>query len=125
MRWITYSSGIAILNLLFMNWAMASVDSIGPNGINSINLALTGNGVDIGQVETGRPGSENVDTDLSSSNLYHTAVDPADVFRRHPENLHFVANANNGAEVTSHAVEIAGIMISTDAVARGVAPEAD
>jgi hypothetical protein len=116
--------GFAVLSTVpSPTWA--SVDSNGPNGINSSALSLTGNGVAIGQVELGRPGSKNFDTNPLSGPLYHTAVTPADVFRRHPQNLNFVANPDNGNEITAHAVQIAGLIISTDETARGVSPEAD
>jgi hypothetical protein len=47
-------------------------------------------------------------------------VNPADVFFRNP--LNFVADADDASEmVTPHAEQIAGIMISKDAVATGVA----
>jgi hypothetical protein len=119
-----FGIGYAIL-VLHGSWAEASVDSNGPNGINSSALSLTGDGVAIGQVENGRPGSQSFDTNPLSGPLYHVAVTPAGVFRRHPQNLHFIANPDNGAEISAHAVQIAGLMISTDPTAKGVAPEAD
>lgn len=43
--------------------AWASADSIGPNGINSSGLPLTGMGVDIGQAEDFRPGDPGTGKD--------------------------------------------------------------
>lgn len=97
----------------------ASQESIGPNGIHSNVLNLTGNGVAIGQLELGRPGDPNFDTDMA---LFNSTVEPEMVFRRGL--LGFDASADNVLEVSAHAVEVAGIMISTDAIATGVAPGA-
>jgi hypothetical protein len=115
---------VGILSLT-VRAAIGSLESIGMNGINSVDLPLTGAGIDIGQVEIGRPGDKDIDTHPLSANLYHTDVNPADVFRRHPDNVTFVANADSGGEVSAHAVQIAGLMISTHATARGVAPDAE
>ena len=52
--------------------------SIGPDGIQSAGLGLTGNGVAIGMVEDNRPG----DAGLDSANMRNTHVDPAAVFVR-------------------------------------------
>ena len=43
--------------LLVSKVTIASHDTIGPNGINSEDLELTGEGVSIGQVEIERPGT--------------------------------------------------------------------
>ena len=42
--------------LLFPSFAQADNVTAGPNGINSRGLGLNGQGVNIGQVELGRPG---------------------------------------------------------------------
>lgn len=112
---------VAISILFGVNTVFGSQDSIGPNGIHSNVLSLTGNGVEIGQVEIGRPGDPNFDT--GSPTLFNTTVDPAMVYNR--EFVNFQATANRAAEITPHAVDVAGIMISTDGTATGVAPEAD
>ncbi len=43
--------------LPFTGVAHADIATIGPNGINSTATGLNGDGVAIGQVESGRPGS--------------------------------------------------------------------
>lgn len=95
---------------------IASVDTIGPNGTNSAVLDLTGDGVAIGQVESGRPGKPGMDNAL----FVHSSVVPVQVY----------VQTQSGAGITDmatteHAVRVAGVMISTDAVATGVATEAD
>ena len=62
--------------------AIASEESIGPLGIDSASLALNGGDVGIGQVELGRPGSQNFDTAMGAGTLYHISVNPVQVFRR-------------------------------------------
>jgi hypothetical protein len=94
----------------------ASQDTIGPNGINSAALDQTGDGVAIGQVETGRPGKPGMD----NAQLVHSSVVPAEVYVR---TLGGAAITNTA--ITEHAVNVAGIMNSTDAVATGVAFGAD
>jgi hypothetical protein len=97
--------------------AYGSADSIGPHGINSSSLPLTGAGIGIGQVELYRPGDPDIDT---NGNFYHSDVNPKDVFFRNPGN--FIAEADDASEmVTQHAEQIAGIMISKNATATGVA----
>ncbi|MCI0333494.1 MAG: S8 family serine peptidase [Planctomycetes bacterium] len=88
---------------------MAFADSvtIGPRGINSAGLGLTGSGVVIGQVEQGRPGSLEAGDDLAHRN---TTIEPADVFiKNNPGNP-----APNSSDVRPHSEEVAGVMISTD-----------
>jgi hypothetical protein len=43
--------------------AIASTDSVGPDGINSANLPLTGLGISIGQLELRRSGDPDIDDD--------------------------------------------------------------
>lgn len=102
--------GIAIgFVLLFASMAFADSYSIGPNGINSAGLGLTGAGVKIGQVEEGRPGDADVGDDLAHRN---TTTNPAGVFIKNS-----LGNAPpNTVDVHSHAQEVAGVMISTSVV---------
>jgi len=108
----TVVCAIAVVGLL-ATIARASLDSIGPNGINSVGLLdfdgvpLTGSGVVIGQVEQGRPGDEQVGDDLAHRN---TTTDPTDVFlQNNPGDP-----PPNDANVRNHAQQVAGVMISTD-----------
>jgi Subtilase family len=84
----------------------ASQDSIGPNGINSAGLGLTGAGVTVGQVENLRPGKPGFD---SAANCCNADVIPTGVFfRDQPMN----ASINQGVG-GNHAIAVAGVMIST------------
>lgn len=101
--------------------AIASTLTIGPDGINSSNLTLAdgltpldGDGIAIGQVEPGRPAMMGVD----AANTLHASVNPTAVFRQ--DGGATVADLNNAVE-SSHAMRVAGILISNDATARGVA----
>jgi len=105
--------------------AFGSDESVGGNGINSAITGLTGQGVAIGQVELGRPGSRLFDTLPQSLGLLHVEVRPKEVFARQPNNSSFDATPNEQSEVSSHAVEVAGIMISKNPVGIGVAPDGD
>ena len=111
--WITVSF-LVVISLFRLNAAMASLDSIGPNGINSAGLTLpdgatplTGDLIFIGQVEEIRPGVEG--TDLPAN--VNSSIDPFRV--RLQDDDPIVANSNIGA---GHATRVAGVMISTDAV---------
>lgn len=116
---------VTLLLTILSTSAYSSQDSIGPNGINSSGLALDGDGVGIGQVENARPGSQIFDTAIGAETLYNTAVTPTDVFFRHTDNVTFTATPNAGGEVGLHAIEMASVMISTDATTKGVSPGAD
>ena len=106
--------------------AIASVDTIGPNGIDSAGLT-TANGlpldggavgsvnpVAIGQVELSRSADYTFDTDPM---LYNTDVNPAGVFRLRYTPVTFAATPNAMDEIGGangqHALEVAGVMIST------------
>jgi hypothetical protein len=82
---------------------MADSYSIGPKGINSAGLGLTGAGVRIGQVERGRPGDAGNGDDAAHRN---STTNPLDVFI---QNIPGDPPAN--AEVGAHAQEVAGVMI--------------
>jgi hypothetical protein len=95
--------------LLLASMTFADSNTIGPNGINSAGLGLTGAGVRIGQVERGRPGDADVGDDLAHHN---TTTNPAGVFIQNiPGNA-----PPNTADVRPHAQEVAGVMISTSTV---------
>lgn len=102
------------------SFVIASTDTLGINGINAAGLLdfngmlLDGSGVDIGQVEGSRPGDPSFDTDGS---LFHSKVDPAQVFMRSSPPLSFDPTVNdpNQSEINAHAVWVAGVLISTDA----------
>jgi hypothetical protein len=49
--------------------AQASLDSIGPNGINSRALNLDGMGIAVGQVEPARPGKHGYDSVATCCNV--------------------------------------------------------
>jgi hypothetical protein len=107
-----------VSTVLACNPTRASQDSIGPNGIesdgllNAVGNPLTGSGMSIGMVEQGRVGIAGTD---SSANLNST-LDPEAVFRQEL--------SPNTADVLDHSTQVAGVMISTDATATGVAPGA-
>ena len=84
--------------------------STGVNGINSQGLGLTGAAIGIGQTEVERPGLPGFDNAANS----HPNVIPAGVFL---QDAPAIANVNT----ENHAEEVAGVMISTDAVDLSVA----
>jgi subtilisin family serine protease len=92
----------------------AGEDSIGSNGIDSASLNLTGADIAIGQVEPFRPGQNGYDTD---ANCCNSTIQPSGVFVRD-----MIAGVN--ASIGEHAILVAGVMISTDGTATGVAGEA-
>jgi len=103
--------------------AWASSESNGPNGIMSVGLRdfdgalLSGQGIDIGQVEATRTGKSTTDTDVN-------CCEPSTI----PEQVYFldhVAAANEGLTINFHPMWVAGVMISTDTTARGAATGAN
>ncbi len=98
--------------------ALASKRTIGPDGINSAGLSdfngvpLNGAGIDIGQVELFRPGDPNFDTD---DTLFNSFVNPAGVYFREGSTPGFAATLDDpmGNEIDPHAVQVAGVMISS------------
>jgi Subtilase family len=119
-----------VVSALLASPAVASQDSVGPNGINSASLSgadgqpLTGAGVGIGQVDIQRPGDVDVGDDLDHRN---TTVDPEAVYERdqpNPPPANPPANSNPINIEGSHAEWVAGVMISSDPSSTGVAPEA-
>ena len=98
---------VAACALVLAASAQASTDTIGPNGINSVALGLTGAGVVIGQVEQARPGDVDIGDDPNHSN---TTTDPAGVFEQDNPGV-----PPDDDEVRNHAQEVAGVIISSDA----------
>lgn len=78
-EWRSTCAGM-VISALLASVAAASQDSIGPNGINSAGLhdfkgnLLDGTGVDIGQVEPGRPGKDPPDDPATKSDCCNTDV---------------------------------------------------
>ncbi len=114
---------IAAIGLLVTQTVYGDAASIGPNGINSAGIALTGAGIGIGQAELYRPGDPIGPGDPlldTMVNFYNTAVRPKEVFFH--SGASFTAHADMASEMpTPHAEYVSGIMISNDPVATGVA----
>lgn len=113
---------IAIALLLFAASASASSFSRGPAGANAAFLRspdpntdfLTGAGVNVGQVEIGRPPKDGLD---SPANL-NSEVDPVEVYRK---NLQLTAPTGANANLADHATWTAMTMVGS---LSGAAPEA-
>ncbi len=91
--------------LLFASTIHADSRSIGPAGINSAGLGLTGAGVRIGQVEQGRPGDADNGDNAANRN---STTNPFDVFIQNN-----TGDPPANAEGRPHAQQVAGVMIST------------
>jgi len=113
----------------------ASEETIGPNGINSAGLTLpngiplTGAGIGIGQVESRRPGDPTQPSGMpfdTTGSLINSSVDPEEVFfarYANPSNpssasgavtFNATANPSPQDEISTHGVQVAGVIISTD-----------
>ncbi len=110
-------SAVAILVVLFAGTAHGSQVTVSSVGISSTNLPrfdgpiLTGLGIGIGQVEPHRPGDDDAFDDMAHRN---SSVDPEAVFRRTGP------PTPNEMGTEEHGSWVAGVMISTDTLARGV-----
>ena len=113
MRVMMFSGSVVAL-FSVVEVAFGSADSIGPNGIQANGLGLTGMGISIGQVERGRPGLPSFDSPANSN----VSITPAAVFLRDG------AATANSSNVATHAEQVAGVLISTDVIRRGVATSA-
>ena len=103
---------VPLVTFFLTGYVSASVDSIGPNGINSNGLTaggmLTGAGIGIGQVELSRPGKRVADGGFDSPANANSSINPTDVFIRTTGGIS-IANMN----ISDHAEQVAGVMIST------------
>ncbi len=108
--------------------AAASTLTIGPDGINSAGLTLAdgttlldGSGIGIGQVEHGRPA-----TTADAAGTQNSSVNPTAVFRQNgpPTAADLIDTNLSDGDFAEHAMQVAGVMISTDPLAKGVAPGA-
>ncbi len=122
-------SAVALSFLLLASVPSYADSGVGPNGIDATGLmlpngtVLTGAGIGIGQVEGLRPGKSTMDGGPDDATNSASTVVPAQVYMRTA-----VANAN-GFRVrdifgVGHAQQVASVMISTDNMAPGVAPDA-
>jgi hypothetical protein len=109
--------------------SLVLADSVtnGAAGISIPTIGLDGSNIDIGQIEENRPGDPDFDTNPS---LYNSSVNPAQVYWRMP-GTPTTFNASNGPDASfevsldHHATKVAGILISTDAGLKGIAPAAN
>ncbi len=103
----------------------ASVETNSAVGINSVGVPYTGKGISIGQVEFERPGKFGFDN-VSNSNF---GTIPKEVFllddRISPTANSFVEIFDPTPPNIAHANQVAGVMISKDPFAPGVARDAD
>jgi subtilisin family serine protease len=108
---------------------MASEFTVGINGINSAGLELTGNGIPIGQVESGRPGKPMKDNAM----WVHDQVQPFEVYAgtgvdtANSAHVTWTEETPDSQKYGRHATQVAGVMIgkkTPDASVQGVAPDA-
>jgi len=106
--------GILLTTTMLESGTLGSQESIGPKGINSTAIPLTGGGVPIGQVEGRRSGKKDYDLDENSSEF----IDPLHVMRQNMTSM-------PDMDIDDHATWVAGVMISNEPTVRGgVAPGA-
>ncbi|MEX2168423.1 MAG: S8 family serine peptidase [Pirellulales bacterium] len=135
MNGLTRMYPVVCMVVLLTGAVQASTDTIGPNGISSAGLTdfngdpLTGEGISIGQVELLRPGKPGFD---NNSNANFGTVPTAvylldDRIAPTPNSMGEIFDPGNPPAVPpfAHATAVAGVMISTDEFAPGVAPDAD
>ncbi len=109
--WVKLSGWmVVVVALVLVPRVGADPTTVSTNGIHSTGLGLTGAGISIGQMEPGRPGLPGFDAATNS----HPNVVPTGVFAT---NQAAVADQN----ISDHAEEVAGVMISTQAATIGVA----
>ena len=118
MRYLT----TVLLTVVAMSAHGASY-TVDENGIDALSTGLNGDGIEIGQVEPGRPGMKDYDT---NPNLYTTNAIPKRVYEDgNPAAINNLLTITHGDH---HANKVAGIMIGTDdpfPIYRGAAPAAN
>jgi subtilisin family serine protease len=126
-NWLQRSSLVSVLLMISGEQVIGSTDSIGPAGIDSASLPYTGAGISIGQVEPERP----TDPDLDDPNNSNFFTDPEQVFLLNGS-PNPTANAQDEIfdidppnDPDPHATHVAGVMISGDSFAPGVAKDAN
>jgi len=118
---------VAISATVFSSSAHGSQDSLGPNGINSLGLGLTGDMVAVGQVEDYRSAKTDYDS-IANSNTF---IDPLYVQqqdRTSEQNEDLDSDDMTGVSDPlddHHATWVAGLIISSDPDLTGVAPNAN
>lgn len=113
--------------LLHPHPLFGSEDTRGPNGINSAVLNLTGAGVSIGQVEAQRPGKFGDDYDDGLHSNFGTIPKEVYIENGLPPtwNEDIELYDYNRTPPIAHATLVAGVMISTEPLAPGIATGAD
>jgi subtilisin family serine protease len=101
---IVFASAILVVGIA--REAEASQDTIGPNGIRSAGLGLTGAGVVIGQVEPGRVGKVDPPGQDTAADCCNADVHIAGAYFKDAP-----ASPNQGT-FTDHAIAVAGVMVS-------------
>lgn len=96
--------------------ALADANSVGPNGINAVVTGLTGAGLNLGQVEPGRPARNPPDTNGNENSVLNIAGLYSSVASQPGPN-----NAWPDFRQDLHAQSVAGNMVSTGGVTTGVA----
>lgn len=113
-----------VIGLVMATSAAASEVSIGVFGIDAADLigpngeTLNGAGIKIGQVEVLRPVDPDVDDSANST------INPAHVWVQQAEPTNNSIGGGTDPDDVNHPTWVAGIMISSDTTAKGVAPYA-
>ncbi len=115
---------VALVVVLASSAQSYAVSGLGPNGIDATGLELlngmplNGAGIGIGKVDGTRPGKPLANGGPDDPANSATSIIPAQVYMR-------TSAANiNGFRVDDHAEIVASVMISTNNMAPGVAPDA-
>ena len=126
MKWTFLIVLTALCGPLLPRTLFGSEDTRGTNGINSAAIPLTGAGVGIGQVEGQRPGKFGDNFDDGAHSNFGTI--PEAVYLLDGQSANWNTNSelfdNTKNPPIAHATLVAGVMISTDPLAPGIAPGA-
>jgi len=115
-----------IITIAFTSVAYGSQDSLGPNGINALGLGLTGEMIDLGQVEDYRSAKEDFDTPANSNSFIDPFyVQQQDMTSRANEDIDSDDATGVVTPGDNHSTWVAGVIISSDPNLTGVAPGAN